>query len=809
MAKESVQQADGDAPAAPVTLTPVPGLPREAAPNGEFANGDAGSLKTLLKFYLHGVRPEGTGRARVWPALLHPFRDIGAIRHEYPLCLPAFAGEEMPRPLMREIDDIIQASGLSGDALERFRRHAYQLEAGIKKRLATGGSNGLFRLAEETATSLLKSSTLGDQRKAQLSADLEAVIEALPADAVLSGCSPTMPEALYRRVAAGFWYQHCAEFRTELQRLVHGVRDMLRADDQHKPEASSADSLKAQLGTAGRQDMDFDRMAELLSSAPHKSRLTDERRERLEEILTLLRGLCQVYGLPGSAKPPFDPDLRVTNVSEAVVQIDTRESVMVEFFRAFRVAQLELDNRYNPAVHDEFFHTFDGSHLSEEERNLYPPVVLELSQAELNSGDAGSLMDLLGSHARLKVILQLNALDEGQYSGMPAWPPRLAGAAMSMGTAFVFQGSAAQPEVLSEAFRAGTGFPGPALFSVYTGSPESMLPAYLDAASATESRALPSYRYDPSLGEEQADRMQLAGNPSEQQIWVTDIFPFMNGSSQESAVELAYTQVDFLFADKSWANHFWVLEPGCVSDAMIPVDEYMDLEDEQRTQHVPYLLSVDERGNIRPVVADHRVIAQAASVARRWRSLQEAAGIDNSHARALLEAEYVRMERELRETMQKMQDEQDDQLGQNLGVLTREIVGRIASQLISGTALPVSAPAPAPARPAPAPVEEAPAAEAEAVAEEEDEDDAPISLDEPYIDTPLCTSCDDCTKMSPGIFAYDGDKQAYIKDASGGSFQELVLAAEKCPVSIIHPGKPKNPDEANLDEWIERAKPFN
>jgi hypothetical protein len=62
--------------------------------------------------------------------------------------------------------------------------------------------------------------------------------------------------------------------------------------------------------------------------------------------------------------------------------------------------------------------------------------------------------------------------------------------------------------------------------------------------------------------------------------------------------------------------------------------------------------------------------------------------------------------------------------------------------------------------------------------------------------------------MSAQIFAYNEDKQAYIKDAAAGTYQELVLAAEKCPVSIIHPGKPRNADEPNLDEWITRAKPY-
>jgi hypothetical protein len=37
----------------------------------------------------------------------------------------------------------------------------------------------------------------------------------------------------------------------------------------------------------------------------------------------------------------------------------------------------------------------------------------------------------------------------------------------------------------------------------------------------------------------------------------------------------------------------------------------------------------------------------------------------------------------------------------------------------------------------------------------------------------------------------------------------MVDAAESCQVSIIHPGKPRNPDEPNLAELTERAEHFN
>ena len=81
--------------------------------------------------------------------------------------------------------------------------------------------------------------------------------------------------------------------------------------------------------------------------------------------------------------------------------------------------------------------------------------------------------------------------------------------------------------------------------------------------------------------------------------------------------------------------------------------------------------------------------------------------------------------------------------------------------------------------------------------------------DQAYIETELCTSCNDCTDRNGLMFAYDDLKQAYIRDVRAGTFRELVEAAENCPVCIIHPGKPVNPDEPGLEELMQRAVPFN
>jgi ferredoxin len=86
-------------------------------------------------------------------------------------------------------------------------------------------------------------------------------------------------------------------------------------------------------------------------------------------------------------------------------------------------------------------------------------------------------------------------------------------------------------------------------------------------------------------------------------------------------------------------------------------------------------------------------------------------------------------------------------------------------------------------------------------------DEAP-SPTEPYIETSRCTTCNECTNQNNRMFAYDENKQAYIKDVTAGTYRDLVEAAEKCQVGIIHPGKPRNPDEPDLEDLMRRAEAF-
>jgi ferredoxin len=361
-------------------------------------------------------------------------------------------------------------------------------------------------------------------------------------------------------------------------------------------------------------------------------------------------------------------------------------------------------------------------------------------------------------------------------------------------------------------FLAGLSYGGPALFNVYVGSTHSRLPRYLDAAAACESRAFPSFRFDPGRGATQAERMDVQANSLPDRRHATERFSYQTGSAQEAAAELAFTTADFLLCDRRRGRDFWAVRPGKWHADMLPLQDWLALDAAQAAEKIPYLTAVGANGEIGRVVPSRRILAATLEVDGRWRSLQEAGGIHNSFALRALAEERQRLEEEKARQVAAIEQEYADKLEQSIGALTEEIVARIAAQLTGDGAALAAMPLAQPVARAPAaapPAADEPAQQADAAEAAEEIDEEPLTFDDPYIDTPLCTSCNECTDMNSQLFGYDENKQAHIKDLSAGTFRELVLAAEVCPVRIIHPGKPKNADEENLEEWVKRAEPFN
>jgi hypothetical protein len=335
---------------------------------------------------------------------------------------------------------------------------------------------------------------------------------------------------------------------------------------------------------------------------------------------------------------------------------------------------------------------------------------------------------------------------------------------MAPGSAYVLQTTAAYLARHQEQILKGLEYDGAAIFSVFVPSAANggSLPDYLVAAAALESRVFPAFSYDPVAGTGLADRFDIQHNPEAGEDWPRRELNYEDAELQSVSEQTAFTPADFAVTCDELTQHFTVAKDASADSRLVPVADFLKLSSSDVFNKVPFVLAVDEDNRLVRLVIDEYMVRRVRRCLERWHSLQELGGEHNSYAsaaRAKAQAEVV-----------------------------------IADEPAAAESAPEL----------PEEVDETPglAADAQPAADEQPSDD------EPFIETPRCTTCDECTSRNDRMFAYDDNKQAYIKDPDAGTFAELVEAAELCQVSIIHPGKPRNPDEKGLAELIKRAEPF-
>ncbi len=732
--------------------------------------------------------PEGDdGRAswqRLRPALFAGYGDLGTLRYDYPLVLVRNgAGNAGARSLSAIVDALIREIVPPGPRGEGFRRQLLGLEAEIRRLVARETKGPLVRFWRLAEAELLKRSDAAE--RGPLTANLDLARERLGVDGEVIDCDAETP---VRFLVHAWTTNHAAKakaFRKRVEGLILKLSDILKADFLKSDRAHSPELLRSSVGTAFESAFDFDALSRLLVEGSPHGLLSEERRRRIEAVLLVLQS--QRFYAPGRASGPrpgqVDPYAFIfDNCAAALDAFRDRLPQMVDFIKAVSIAELEIQNRYRASLHDTFFARFDESAVAEHDLAPFPSYLVCLHDGRSDAAEVARIFEALASGFPVKVLIQTDDIlgdpsPEPPRSAFGAGSARLAAMALGVNNAYVFQGTSSSLPRSQERVLKGLAYAGPALFSIFSGATKSVsgVPPYLLAAAATESRAFPTFVYDPAAGPDWATRFHVGDNPQAETDWPGHTLRYEDEDHQRVTATVAFTQVDFAACDARYAKHCVPTSRGKWSDAMAPAGECLGRESRSGPDRIPYVWTVGGDGCLRRTVVDDRMIDAARRCNEAWRSLQELGGINNSHARRQLDAARQAWEREREAAGLHRQDEPHP-------------------------AAPAKAP---PAKAAPPAV--AVAVEVVPVAAEA----APIAPDEPYIETARCTTCNECTQINGRMFKYDDNMQAYIADLDAGTYRQLVEAAECCQVSIIHPGKPRHPDEPNLGELIARAAPFN
>jgi len=682
-------------------------------------------------------------------------------------------------------------------------------------------------LFAEAATALQEQLDLDEGSREKLDADLERLRGAVATGAQFLGYGPSVSLHLMVHAIRHRNVQSREQFHQQVNKHIHGLQSLLDVEKAKSADASEPGSVKSSVG-AGAHYLDSGALSDMLEHRAHGSvEMPVERRVRIERALEELQAWQDdpvLVRFVGQLEDPWFSKLSMVEVVDSkdpcttATEIFERDATaFARLFAAVRIAALEIDTNYDPAVHDSWFASFDWQAFSNEEMQLVTRVVALVSAAYIAGDGLPSFSRLLGSRQPVHVLSWVRAYDNP--AAKPGEDPfdsyrfELAYFGVGHRQAVVAQASAARHEDLLSGFLCALDSNRASLHLINRGTQtktkKPLLDAWFVASAALESRA---QLINPDAGDHASERVSFGGNPQAESDWPVEKLEYRSADGEVTEMDLAFTFADYALLMPTLHEHFRMVPAGFESTDLVPVDQYLGLEDELVDRLVPYIWGIDDQGVLIRLVVSRALVFACRDRLNYWHTLQELAGIQNFYVEEaidrIIEEQRAELETEREQTRKTHEEElenvRSEAAGEAMGQLVDVLMGADLSGMVGDGSQLASMPA-AETAAIEAPAE--PAEEADVEVEEEAEEE--LSFDEPWLDTDMCTTCDDCMAINKMMFVYNDNKQAIIKDAKAGPFADLVAAAEICPAKCIHPGKPLDPSELGLEELIARAEPFN
>ena len=706
--------------------------------------------------------------ARLRPALLAGYRDLTRLRYDFPLVLPeTTAGGGYVHSLSGVVTTLLSELAPRGIDGERLRKHVLRLERELRA-LVAGGEQGT--LSELWARAAERVSAGADETVARV---LAQAGDSLPMDGELVDCDPALPERVVKQAWRHTQAQKGREFRALVDTLIRKLSDIRRAAFARSAAGQQPAALAAAIGSGHADVFDFSVMSKLVARSAPKDELPPARRRRIEGALAVL-GAQPFYADPDET-PVAGWDFVFADCASAAAAYRERLPRLAEVVKAIAIAELEANGAYVEADHDAFFEGYDENALTADDLALFPNYLVCIPAGRNDAPENAALIEMLSSGLPVKVLVQQTDLLEEASIGTGHFAfgvrsARLATTAMGLGGMFVLQATSADLYAMRARIERGLACRGPALFSVFAGSPAAAgdLPPYLTSAAAREARAFPAFVYDASAGPNWATRFSLEHNRNPDADWPAETARvFRRGGAARARGH--YVRLRRLRA----------VRPPLRRAFRRRAARALERRDAARRRLAG--TGRARRGGARPVRVGRRRRRPAAPRHRRRATHAGGAPLPAAVAPAAGARGDPRLARRAAARTREGRlggGAPTGSGGGGAGRVRRDSGGRGSAgchrgdraRRGSGAAKPPS--------------------------------------DEAWIETSRCPSCNECQNINDRMFTYNENKQAYIKDITAGTYRQLVEAAEVCQVAIIHPGKPRDPNEPGLEELIERAKPF-
>jgi len=511
-------------------------------------------------------------------------------------------------------------------------------------------------------------------------------------------------------------------------------------------------------------------------------------------------GCTSVWGstFPFNPYPfPWTSHLFQDSPSVALGLFEGHMAKMAEGFKLIRQTKLELEGKYREREYKEFFTYFNWKQFSEDEWLLCPPVVSIGGDGAMYDIGFQNLSRAMASGVPVKVLIldtQVYSNTGGQactsgfigqvadmspygraWKGKTEIRKEMSLIGMAHRTSYVLQSAQANITHLLEGYIDGLNSRRPAMFNIYTTcQPEHGVPDYatdMQTKLAVESRAYPLFKFDPDAGTTFQECCEIEGNPAIDDDWVTHKITYQDEEGKEARLEVPLTFADFAFTEGRFRKHFRKVPQDAWNDNMDPLHQFLTLDAEERKGRYPYIWAVDKQNRLIRVLVAQEIVNSCEERLDFWHQLKSLTGVGSVvDEAAIANQAKAEMARKLTASL--------------LALATSGDVGALAD------------------------FNDKTMADEGEPARKGGNGSAPSDFEPAWIETPECTACDECVEINPGIFVYNEEGLAEVKDPKGGPFKDIVKAAEKCTAGCLHPGTPFNPNEKDLEKLVRRAEKY-
>ncbi len=762
------------------------------------------------------------------PALLAEYRDTSQLRYDYPLYLSNNhsideSSDALAKPIAQFLQECVLEFAPTAEIALILKDNLAWIERDIRNSSRSiEGPTAFKPLLSEAGKKLLQHLRLDEASQQRLQDDIEKLIAIVPENGLILSYGRFPALHLLMHLISNQSIPQMSLFKEEVEEYINELQVLLDVDDSKSDQASSAEALKSNISS--NQFFNTESLSKVVKQVSHGSvSMSAERRKRIENALSVLIHFTEkdilIHIVHASnvlddtfsmKRACFTTEHHDDPCSKATEIFDREAGELAEVFSASRIAKLEIANAYDENIHDPWFNNFSWETFSKRELILVPSVIVLEAANRLVDQSMVSFSHLLSSGQPVNIFVRVQAHnnpgareDEDPFE---SYRTELGYLGISHRQAVVTQSSAARHSHLLNHFNTALNATRTSLHLINVGLREvgedAGLNAWLVAGAALEGRAHPFFSIDPSAGDSSAERVDFEGNPQNDKDWPIQSFSYLDRKGEAQSMELSFTFADYALLIPRLNHHFGIVNNNSDCEELVPIADYLALSLDDIENLIPYIWAVDSNNELYKLVVSIALIHACRDRLNFWHSLQEMAGIRNRYienAEVLFKADA---EIEVAKQVAQAKAEFDAEIERVKTESAAEVMSRLTDMLL-GMDLTAGAVRTAATATPLADVDVTTEVE-EVIAEAEEE--AEDLSEEPWIDAPLCTTCNDCTDINPIMFVYNESKQAYIADLSAGTYKQMVEAAEICPSKCIHPGNPWDDSETDLDELMERAR---